>query len=379
MKVRSSTKFVVSTLAVAGAVFFGWKAYSNYVVGSYKPTPIQPGRVNLVAVLPAAGYRIIVSNGIAHLVEVRKEDLDSPDWSSSDADAEETRNAARLPIRDMLKALQGDAKAMGVLAMSVNKLSEDALPPGAEVWAAERIQRALDTPGPDRTALESTLHVTLDGTPLETLQISRLMDGIVVESPVPVRVRVGGEERTVTGYVREPYMAGLATAVENRLREKFNPTRETLVGIYREEARKLLAPDARREDVRRSLETRISPQRLAGFAAAPERILANTQVVINEAHLAGSSFKAREAADGSKSYDLTLRLSPDGRMRLWKYSHDNPGFQLLLTVDGVAIAAPRISTELVEPQVTLTQVRSETLVQDATDLIQSLTQGNAQK
>jgi hypothetical protein len=76
---------------------------------------------------------------------------------------------------------------------------------------------------------------------------------------------------------------------------------------------------------------------------------------------------------------LTLRLTEDGRMRLWKYSHDHPGFQLLLTVDGVAIAAPRISTELVEPQVTLTQVRSETLVQDATDLIQSLTQGNAQK
>ncbi len=64
--------------------------------------------------------------------------------------------------------------------------------------------------------------------------------------------------------------------------------------------------------------------------------------------------------------DLTIEMTDEGRRRLWQYSEDKIGTQLLLIVDGVAIAAPKISHELAQGELTITQMADEGLVKEDT-------------
>jgi preprotein translocase subunit SecD len=70
-------------------------------------------------------------------------------------------------------------------------------------------------------------------------------------------------------------------------------------------------------------------------------------------------------------YDVTLEVTEVGRKRLWRYSRENPGFQLLFTTDGVAIGAPIISGELMSKSVKMSQMPDEGLVKEAVDAISS--------
>ena len=102
------------------------------------------------------------------------------------------------------------------------------------------------------------------------------------------------------------------------------------------------------------------------------KVLDNTVVLLNEAHVTSAAFNTYDIGQNKTTNDITLGLSDDGRMRLWKYSHDHKGFQLLFVVDTVAIAAPRVSTELPESVATIRRVPSTDLVQDAGGLLNEI-------
>jgi preprotein translocase subunit SecD len=68
-------------------------------------------------------------------------------------------------------------------------------------------------------------------------------------------------------------------------------------------------------------------------------------------------------------HDLTINMTEEGRRRLWQYSKSRVGTQLLLIADGIAIAAPRIQHELAQGNLTITQMRDEVLLRDATDML----------
>jgi hypothetical protein len=68
-------------------------------------------------------------------------------------------------------------------------------------------------------------------------------------------------------------------------------------------------------------------------------------------------------------HDLTVKLTPEGRDRLWQYSRGRVNSQLLLIVNGIAIAAPRIQHELAQGELTITQMPDEVLVRDAVEII----------
>jgi hypothetical protein len=61
------------------------------------------------------------------------------------------------------------------------------------------------------------------------------------------------------------------------------------------------------------------------------------------------------------------RPSDEGRKRLWKYSINEVGSQILLLVDGIAIAAPRIQHPLTQSQLSIKGLPDEVLVSDAAD------------
>ena len=71
MKIRSSWKVAgIGVLSLAGA-FFAWGMYSEQRLKDFALEEIKPGRVNLIAIKPGQGYRIIISNRIASLAETQ--------------------------------------------------------------------------------------------------------------------------------------------------------------------------------------------------------------------------------------------------------------------------------------------------------------------
>jgi hypothetical protein len=375
MKIRSSTKIGVGFALLAILSVSGYRFYMERSIANEHFNPAIPGDVNLVGIDTGAGYKIIVANQMAQLVQV-----------SGDFGAKETESAGategaikkRIPIREMLSVLRGDPKAVGPFVMAMNDMSENDLPPVAPVWKAEDLRKALAGDKALEAKLVRDLNMKLDGTPLSQLRIASLENGIVVDSPVEVTVNLAGQVKKVEGRVREAYRPRLMKAVEARYADKANLTREMQAGFYQEEAAKQMGAGGNREDVRRSIESIISPSQAKGRAGTAERVLRSATVVVNETHITEASSREYDTSDG-KRYDVTVRLTDEGRRRLWKHSHDKVGTQLLLISDGVAIDAPRISHELAQGELTITQMRDRVLVEDAVRMLTKHAQGHARR
>lgn len=371
MKLSSSTRVIVVALLLIAAGFGGWRTYQYLQLRNFELTAVEPGRVNLVAVEPGAGFRIIVSNQIAQLAEVRGE------IGAGDSVGEgEVDNARRLPMRELLQALQGDEAAVGVLIEVLNNMvirPED-MPPVPVVWSAEDIQRALDGDPEFAAQLEADINFGLDGQPLETLNIEALADGIIVELPVPVQVNVGGDLRTIEGRVRETFRTQLGVRFDSRTREIFDLTPAAAAAIYREEAQRTIEMNG--EDVRARLERMLNPARLAQLADAPERVLSRSRVLVTDDFIEGASVYDYTDNRNRRYFDVTIRVSDEGRMRLWKFSQERPNFQLLLISDSVAIAAPVITTPLAERSVRIRRIADNGLIESAVDTMNQISATN---
>lgn len=365
MKIKGSHKFVAAVVLLILGIWAGWQGYAFIRLRGVTLTPIAPGRVNIVAVSPAAGYKIIVANQIAYLAKV------SGDFEVGEMDMrnEDVTNASRLPLRELMQTLQGDEKALGVLVMKLNDWQDVNL--NAKVWTSEDIERAISGDKNLEEKLTKDLNVGLDGMPLDTVSQDAVYNGIVLDSPVEVEVNVGGTPKTLVCRVQEAFKPQFTSQLESQLREKFNPSSAVVTGIYQELAKPIIEA-GHGEDVRASLKSRIDPKRLAGLVAKPKNVLDNTVVLMNEGHITSATYNNYDIGKNQTANDVTIGLSDSGRMRLWKYSHDNRGFQLLFIVDTIAIAAPKITTELAESNVTIRRVPSKDLVADAVALLNEI-------
>lgn len=378
LAIRSSTKIAVGFVLLAAAVYFGRNLWGAYNVDHLVFDEIQPGKVNLVAVNPGAGFRVIVANQAAQLVEGSTGAFDAPD-SEGTTDSDDTSGDGgkkRIPIKELLLSLQGNEAALSKFVMTMNDLRESNLPPERIIWKAEDIQKAFKGDVALSKKLESDLNVKLDGTPLDHLSRSALFNGIVIDSPVTVTVPVGNQTRQLTARILEPFKAKLMRQVERQVERKFDVSNEMLAGYYKDEVAKLLADPKQTENVRHSLEDQIRESRLQAYAAAPEKVLRNAKVVVNDGLIQRASYDKIVTQNGKPLFNLTIDLSEEGQKRLWKYSRERPGFQLLLIVDGIAIAAPKMNGELSRDEVTITQLPDEGLVKDAVDQMNHNTQGD---
>jgi hypothetical protein len=272
-----------------------------------------------------------------------------------------------------LQTLQGDEEALGVLVMRLNDWPDTDTASGTPVWKSEDIAKAIAGDEELRKKLANDLNVDLDGVPVGQINMRAIEGGILVDCPVTMEVKVGDEVRTMTARVQEQYVPRFCTQVFERIRERPLGRDGTayVQGVYTEMATPLIEA-GKGEDVRRSLETRYAPKRLQGLVERPQQVLQNTVVLLNESHVKAASFESYDVGQGQEACDVSIGLSEEGRMRLWKYSHDNRGFQLLFTVDSVAIAAPKITTDLAESTVTIRRVPSKDLVADAIELINEI-------
>jgi hypothetical protein len=376
-KLHYTTKIAIGFVLVL-AVWFGWqRVYGRIALGDARFPPIPPGEVNLIGVDTRAGYYVIVANRVAQLVLGQQPGFTVPEDASRAG--EETGEKKRVPLRDMLRSLQGDAAALGRFVMALNRLNEAELPAVPVVWKAEEIRKALDGDQTLRQKLAHDLNVELDGRPLGYVNERAVSDGIVIDSPVELEVRPlsSSGEREPAGHrlvarIQEPFKSRLAFDVYERYKEK-DATRTMIAGYYREEATEALKVAGSRENVAEMLRSRVDSQRLRSFAEAPERVLNSITVILNERHFAGASSRRYESPTGGELFDLTMDLTDEGRRRLWRYSQGRVGTQLLLVCRGVAVAAPRINHELSQSVVTITQLADEQLVEDTMMAIGELT------
>lgn len=376
MKINPSVKVSIAALAIFGLGYAAYWGFGEAQLSGFEPEPIKPGQVNLVAFKTDTNLRIRVANRMAQLVELNNS---SGDLAAGDMNDADISDAKRIPIREFLEVLQGDEEALGEFITTLNGLrGDEPLPADAVVWSADDLQKALDG-DPDLVAkLEQDIHMKLDGMPLGSVQMSAILNGIIVELPVPVQVPIEGKMQTLVGVVQEPYRPRFSIALENSLQEDFEPSQSKIVGNYQELAKPILSGENSPENVRRELERLVGPERKKSLAEKPERLLQGAQVLVADSLFEGASYETYEDDRGEKTYNLKIKVNEEARKRLWKYSRDTKGFELLVVVDGIAVAAPRIITELSGREVTVSKLKDKALAERTVEAINNASKGSDQ-
>ena len=374
-KMRSSTKIGLTAVLLAVGGYYGLGAVSAAMIRNEHFAPVSPGKVNLVGINPGAGYRIIIANDVAQLVETQggfggKE--------SGSEGATEGSIKKRVPMREVLAVLRGDGSMLGPLVMKMNDQGEkEDWPPIRVNWSKADLEKAIAGDARLKEKLEHDLNVHLDGTPLATLNRNSLENGIFVHAPVELTLNIDGKETVVHGETVAPYKPAIIKATEARYVDKANVNNAMIAGYYAVEAQNALDKPDRRENVAKTLEAMVSKAAMETKLAAPRRILQNATVVLNESFITDASYRSYPSNDGKTLCDLTVTLNDEGRRRLWKYTagKNRVGTQLLLVADDVAISAPRIEHELALNEFTVTQMPDELLVKEAVASIKDSKKG----
>jgi hypothetical protein len=362
-KLRSSTKIFLGFIALTAVSWGSYNKIQDWMIMGQKFPPVVPKRVNIVGVTPV-GYRIIVANEVAQLVETEG------DFQANESDNDESSDSGgsvkkKISIKDMLGSMQGDTKAVSAFVSSLNDLNENDLPPVRVVWTKPQLQKALAGDPALVAKLESDLNVKLDGSPLPTLNVNSIENGIVLEVPVPVDVNVGGQIKPVVGNILIAYKPALVKAVEADLaaqqQGKIDGT--TIAGYYKEESEKIIK-NKKAENVRQYLTDAISDAQAKSYANYPERVLKTAFVVVNSDFVDNADYSTYSSPNGKPLYQLHIHLNDEGRRRLWQYSRNRVGDQILLTSDGVGIADARIQHSLIGGDVTITNMTDQNLLDD---------------
>lgn len=351
-----------------GLVYAGRELYAVFSLEQKDLPELTPTAVNLLGVDTSAGYYIVVANRVAQLVLGRRSEFAAPD--ERDSGMGDTGEKKRVPIRELLEALQGNEESLSRFVMVLNDVNESEFPPDPTVWKSEDLERALDGDEALKMKLEEDLNVKLDGTPLGVIRRTALESGILIESPLAIRVRGHGgrQERVLTARFREPFQPRFCREVYARYSKK-DATTAMIAGYYREEANAIADDPQRREDVVASLQHRLDGRRLREYARVPEEVLNSVTVIVGNGQMVRASSRSYRQADGKDYLDLAITLTEEGRQRLWRYSRGRVGSQLLLVCRGVAVAAPRINHELSQSEVTITQLSDRALAERTVETV----------
>ncbi|MEQ1822515.1 MAG: hypothetical protein ABL949_08395 [Fimbriimonadaceae bacterium] len=386
MKLRGSHKIAIGGLALASAAYFGWQAYSARVVDNLVFPELKPGKFTIVGVDTGKGYKVLVANQVAQLVELEKDvDFGGDDIESATSE-QSLASKRRVPLRDMLESMQGNEAALGRLVTALNDALRNAEMPAAEtIWTASDLSKALAGDAALKLKLEQNLNVHLDGTPLAEIRPNALRDGIVVEATVPISVSVGGKITKMQAPIKMPFRAEFSKAVVEHYKEEVAPTSNMIRGFYLQEAQRIADDPRAKQDIAGALKDRIDADLLAKqFAPNPTRILENSNVVLTEDFVENAEVVELTDKRGRKLYNLILNLTDEGRKRMWQYSRrgivvagkesSQNRTQLLVIHDGIAIAAPRVKHELPRSEISISQIPEKGLVNEAADFLNHKTQ-----
>jgi hypothetical protein len=374
-KWRTSTKIALAAAVLVVGSAVGYKVITDQMILTEKFPVLTPSEVNLVGLPPESGYRIVVANQMAQIVKI------DGGFEAKDTDAGGATEGAikkRLPIRELIGTLRGDARQLGKFIMILNDMSENEDWPTVRiVWTAEDLKKAIAGDTALRARLERDLNMKLDGTPLPEVRIDSVQNGIIIDYPVTVTVNLDGKPTPVTGRVQQPYRPRMIREAETIYKNQ-KTDRYMIAGAYEEKAREVMEDPKFREDIRKSLAGILSESAAKGLTEGAEDILRYATIIVTDRQIPKAAYNSYDGPSG-KLHDLRIDLTEEGRRRLWQYSKNRVNGQILLIAEGLPIAAPRIRHELAQSQLTITQMADEVLLRDAVDAINRHGKGEGMK
>ncbi len=368
----ASYKLAAGFVILALLATYGYKFANNLVIGGENLPPIKPGRVNIIGVDTSKGYRIIVQNQLAKMVQGGVEAFRAGDMSEEAAE-EDGPNRRYIPIKEMLFALAGDDKALGTFIMKINEIKTDDWASTAKIWKSEDLEKAFGGDKALKGKLESDLNMHLDGSVLDHVNKNSIYSGIIVDFPVTMKVQSDQGPKQRVARVQRWYRPNLIVTITDVNMTKTHKyyTLQDVANQYALEAERLKSGEITKENIVKSIQSMYSPSAVSMLAETPERIINSIVPVINENQINDATETVNQGQKG-QLYTLTFNLTDEGVKRIWHYTRDREGSQLLVVVDGVAISAPRIDHGINSANVQINNLEDESLVQDSIEALHEI-------
>jgi hypothetical protein len=362
MKLRASTKIAIGFIVMVVGGIGGSRAYTLMKLRNVELTPIETTDFCLLAIEKDAGVNVLVANRMAQLVELEGAFENA---GSSEGGAQGGSIKRRIPVKELLRILDGDGDAINYFINRMKDASEEDLASeNAPVWSVEDIKKAFAGDPGLKKKLEYDLNSDLNGNPLPTVNISSFQLGILVS--VPVKLSVPNLKGSViNGPKLIPFRVKSMLEFSKRMEQKFYD-KNTIQAEYGGFLAELKSSGAKPEDIKSTIDS-IEKRAMGSIELKKvERICTYSKVIANKSMVESADFE-KIVQNGTTSFTLKLKLSDDAVRRLWKFSSDG-GEKLLVVAKGVPIAAAKISSVINTSEVEINQVADERLVQSAIEI-----------
>lgn len=362
MKQRASTKIAIGFVALVAATIGGTRAYTVYKLKNVELNPIETTDFCLLAIEKDAGVSVLVANRMAQLVEL---DGAFENVGSTEGGAQGGSIKRRIPVKELLRVLDGDGTAIDYFVNRMKDSSEeDAASDNAPIWTVEDINKAFDGDSALKKKLEFDLNSDLNGTPLPTINISSFQLGIQVS--VPVKLQVPNLKGSmVQGQKLIPFRVKSMLEFSKRMEQKFYD-KASIQPEYAGFLAEYKAKGDKPEDIKSTIDSIEKRATSSTELKKVERITRNSKVIANKSMVQSAEFE-KVVHNGNTSYTLKLKLNDQAVQRLWKFSSEG-GERLLVVAKGVPIAAAKISSALNTSEVEINQVADERLVQSVIEI-----------
>jgi hypothetical protein len=363
MKLRASTKILFGFIGLVALAYGGGIGYTKWKLVGVDLHPIPSSDLCLLAIGPNARVKTIIANQMVQVVEAS--DKFGGGESSDGGGAQEGAVKKRIPVKELVEVLGGDSESAQVFVKKMRDINEDnETIEEAPIWTKGDILKAFGGDALLKTKLDRDLCVTADGKPNQTLNRLTFFYGIRLKVPITLKVpnALGSEIKTDDIVNFKPrFMTQFYKSMQNKLYGK-DELQTYYTSFLRDE-------QPATQDLAETLNKVFKRTEGSDELKKAQRIASNSTILVNKSMI--ESVSMEEQSDGKvKTYDLKIRLTPDGKNRLWKFSSEG-GTQILVISKGVAIAAAIIGSQLNSQELVIKQIADKRLVEEAVSLVKS--------
>lgn len=364
MKVRATTKILLGFVGLVGLTYAGRIGYTKWQLVGVNLKPIASSDFCLLAIGPKANVKTIIANRMVQIVE-------SSDKFGGEAGigggAESGAVKKRIPVRELIGVLGGDPDSAQSFVKKMRDYSEDSeAVEEAPLWTKTDLERAIAAPGAQRSKLEVDLGTSMDGKPNPILNRVSFFYGIRIKVPI-IFAAPNAKGETIQTVDIITFRPKILNRFYKQMQTKFydkSQLQDFYSSYLKEETPEL-------QDVGATLKAIFAGTEASKELRKAEQIAKYSTILVNQPMIENVSMETQSEGKVT-TYDLKIRLSPEGKGRLLKFSSEG-GSQILVISKGVAIAAATIGTQLNSQELVIKQIADRQLLEDAVGLIHTKT------
>jgi hypothetical protein len=362
MRIRPVTKIVFGFIGTLGLWYGGTYGYTKMTLAKTDLHPIESSDLCLLAISPEAGVKVIAAEQMVQVVEASG---GFHGEESGGGGAESGSVKKRIPVRELVGMLGGDAdSAQSFVRKMRDATDESELSDSAPLWTRDDILKAIAGDKALKGKLERDLNVTLDGKPLPILNLVAYFYGIRIKTPITVKVP-NAKGAAINSFDIVSFKTRAMTQFYKEMQARFVDKKQ-LQQFYDSF---LKDNPSSIQDIAETIKAVCARSVASAELQKVEHIGSHSTILVNQSMI--NSVDMVEQSDGKvTTYDLKLKLSSEGKNRLWKFSSEG-GTQILVISKGVAIAAATIGTQLNSEELAIKQIADRRLVEEAVNLVHS--------